>query len=81
MVGWGEGDLYIECGHYVLVEVGCESIPIIRDRQAGAAIPARPLKEGLAAFCRGGLAEGVTFDPPTRPIKTTEQISTAFRLR
>ena len=50
MVGGGEADLDVEGGHDILVEVGDKRVAVVRDGQAGTAVPASPFKEGTTAF-------------------------------
>ena len=75
MVGGGEADLDVEGGHDVLVEVGDKRVAVVTDRQAGAAVPARPLEEGATAFGGGWLTDRKTFNPPRGPVKNRENIT------
>ena len=50
VVGGGEGDFDSEGGHDVPVEVGYKRVAVVRDGQAGAAVPARPLEKCPAAL-------------------------------
>ena len=50
MVSWSEGDLYVEGGHDVFVEISYKSIPVVRDGQIWTAIPASPFQKGPAAL-------------------------------
>ena len=50
VVGRGEGDLDSKGGHDVPVEVGYKRVAVVRDGQAGTAVPARPLEKGPTAF-------------------------------
>ena len=81
MVSWSEGDLYIEGGHDVLVEISYKSIPVVRDGQIWTAIPASPFQKGPAALSRGWLAKRVALYPTASPIQDAEEIAVALRLR
>ena len=50
MVVRGEIDFNVECPHYVLIEIGYKSIPIVGNGRFADTKPRSPFKEGFTTF-------------------------------